>query len=357
MYMTATIRTVEIGFGSTSAVINDQMEIITFKSIVHKIEEHKSDITSGTMDGGRNVTVSVGGAQFQVGPDIDKVYDPRNIRILNSEYINSEQYKVLFLGSLAMMELPENNTIDFLIGGLPVSNMHRRDELIAFMEGEHEVKGRKITVKKAWAAAQPLGGLMCYANDQGQDFLQKMKELTILTVDPGYLTLDHIITTGMFVSESRSGAVDKGMSKIIESVADQAAKVFGVDKVINEVIDKAFYLPEKAIKMKGRHYPFPICEGQDINGEDVKYNYNFTGAISRITKEACNAIQNSVGDAQDVDLILLVGGPANLYLQSLKEVYPDHRIIVVKNNLQAVCIGLHIAGLMKFNSLAKQVGA
>lgn len=349
--MTAVIKTIDIGFGSVTLVVNDRRELLTFKSIVHPVEEHKKDITSGAMGHSKNVNVKVGNNHYQIGPDIDKVYDPRNNRVLNSNYINSEQYKVLFLGSLAMMDVGPNNTIDFLIGGLPVSNMHRREELIEFMEGEHEVNGRTITVKKAWAAAQPLGGLMYYANTQGQDFLNKMGDLTILTVDVGYLTVDYLTTTGMFVSESRSGAIDKGMSKVIESVADQAAKVFGVDKILNDPIDKAFYLPEKALKFKGRHYPFPVCNKKDINGEDVRISFDFSDAISRVTNEACNAIQNNVGDAQDVDLILLVGGPAHTYHKSLKSIYPDHRIIVVDNNLQANCYGLHIAGMMKFKAM------
>ena len=349
------IRTVDLGFGTCSSIINDQHDILTIKSIVHPVEEHKKDITSGAMNNGKNITVKVDNTSYLVGQDIEKVSDPRNNRVLNSNYINSAQYQALFLGCLAMMELGEDNVIDFLIGGLPVSNMHRKNELIDFMEGEHEVDGRTITVKKAWAAAQPLGGLMSYANTQGQDFLNSMTNITILTVDFGYFTVDHLVTTGMFVSESRSGAVDKGMSQVIGSVSDQAASIFNVDKILNEVIDKAFYHGEKpSLKFRGQRYPFPVCNGKNINGEDVRYKFDFTDAINRVTREACEAIHNNVGDAQDVDLILVVGGPSHVYFDSLKSVYPDHRIIVVENHLQANAIGLHVTGLMKFRAMEKK---
>lgn len=348
------IRTIEVGFGTTTIVINDNLDLVTFKSIVHPVEKAKRDITSGAMNNGNNMTVEIGQKTFQVGQDIEKVSDPRNNRVLNSNYINSEQYEVLFLGGLAMMELGKDNVIDFLIGALPVSNMHRREELCKFMEGEHIVDGRTITVKKAWAAAQPLGGLMSYAGTQGQDFLRKMSDLTILTVDSGYYTVDHLTTTGMFVSESRSSAVDKGMVKVIEAVSDEASVTFNVERLLNEVIDKAFYDGKKpSLKFKGTRYPFPICDKKDVDGNDVKIKYDFTSAISRVTREACESIQNNVGDAQDVDLILLVGGSAPVYYESLKTVYPDHRIVIVDNNLQANALGLHITGTMKYKSLLK----
>jgi plasmid segregation protein ParM len=346
--MTPVIRTIEIGFGTTSFIVDDELNVVTFKSLVHPVDEHKRDITSGAMNATGNVVVCVSGSFYEVGPDVDKVFDPRNNRVLNSNYINSDQYKALFLGALSMMDVGPDNTIDFLVGGLPVSNMHRSKELIAFMEGEHNVGGRIITVKKAWAAAQPLGGLLAYANSQGMDFLKNMPTRTILTIDPGYLTVDYLTTTGMHASDSRSGAIDKGMSKVIEAVADLAATAFGAAKIYNEAIDRAFYGKEKAIKFKGRLYPFPVCNGQDIFDEPSRIKFNFSDAISRITKEACSEIQNAVGDAQDVDLILLVGGPAPLYLPNLKETFPDHRIVVVENHLQAVCVGLHVAGTNKF---------
>ena len=351
------IRTIEVGYGSVSLVADDDLTVITFKSIVHAVESHNVDITSGSMNSAKNVIVDVEGKYYEVGPDIDKIYDPRHSRVLNSDYINSDQYKALFLGGLSMMKLGPDNVIDFLIGGLPVSNMRRRDELISFMEGDHIVNGRTITVKKAWAAAQPLGGLFSHANDEGESFLATMNETTILTVDAGYFTVDFLTTTGMHVSDTRSGAIEKGMSKVIESVSGMASPIFGTEKVFTEIIDKAFYGEEKSLKFKGKHYPFPVCKKKDTFGKDCRFNYDFNVAIERVTKEACSFIQNAVGDAQDVDLILIVGGPAEVYKRSLIEAFPDHRIKIVKPALQAVCIGLHVAGINKFQALENSLAA
>ncbi|MBW8191384.1 hypothetical protein K0504_10070 [Neiella marina] len=350
----AVIRTVDVGFGTTTAVCgydeHNQPIVRTFASIANPIEANKRDVTAGSMSITRNVVVNVNGGTYEVGEDVSKTFDPRTARVLNSGYINSDQYKALFLGALAMLDAP-NGVIDLLVGGLPVSNMHRRAELEEMMKGTHQVGDRKIVVKNAWAVAQPLGGLIHYANDNGQDTFHALQSQTVLTVDPGYLTCDWMVTSGMVASDRRSGACDLGMSKILESCCDYAAPIFKVDKIYPDTIDGAFCSSNRHLKMKGRHYPFPVCEGKDVEGNDVSVRYDFRDQIARVCREAATMITNAVGDGQDIDLIIVTGGPAQVYLRALQDVFPDHKIEIVKNHLCAIALGMQVAGINKFKHM------
>lgn len=70
---------------------------------------------------------------------------------------------------------------------------------------------------------------------------------------------------------------------------------------------------------------------------------HWPGAQPRI-REAVNAIANSVGEAMDVENIILVGGGANLFQSALQERFPTARVVVTPEPVFANVRGFQLAG-------------
>ena len=171
------VHSIEIGYGTTSVVTasnNNSFVVRTFPSVPVPVKSQTQNLGADVLSAKKTVTVPVGDNLYEIGEDVHSSSDPRSTRVLNTEgYIDSERYKALFLGSLKM--IPEDE-IGLLVCGLPVSVMPRANELKELVEGEHDLgNGRKVTVKSAWIIAQPLGGLLAYAREGGQERFKEMK--------------------------------------------------------------------------------------------------------------------------------------------------------------------------------------
>ena len=350
------VHSIEIGYGTTSVVTgssNNSFVIRTFPSVPVPVMNQVQSLGADVLSAKKTVNVPVGDNVYEVGEDVHSSSDPRSTRVLNTEgYIDSERYKALFLGSLKM--IPEDE-IDLLVCGLPVSVMPRAAELKAMVEGEHHLgDGRKVIVKSSWIIAQPLGGLLAYAREGGQERFKEMKQENLLVVDPGYLTVDWLVTRGLQANENRSGDFEGGMSKILEKVADTAYRVFQKDerfkriKDVNvELIDQAFITG--TLKLFGRSMAFPVHKG-----DEKSPSFDFTDAINSVTEDAVSALVNRVGDAQDLDRIILVGGPAQLYKPALEKAFPNHDISVLNDSLRANVFGFQEGGEQRAKALAKR---
>ncbi|WP_024605513.1 MULTISPECIES: PRTRC system protein D [unclassified Pseudoalteromonas] len=350
------VRALELGYGTCSVVTGESTEgfiIRTFPSIPVSVNHGTQNLSGDILSHRKTVIVPVGHNNYEVGEDVQASADPRSTRVLNTEsYIDSERYNALFKGALKM--IPEDE-IDLLVCGLPVSVMPRANELKKLVEGKHDLgDGREVTVKSSWVIAQPLGGLLAYARDGGQERFNEMRSENLLVVDPGYLTVDWLVTRGLMSNENRSGDFEGGMSKILDKVADAALKVFSADerfkriKEVNvELIDQAFVSGK--LKLFGHKMDFPIHKG-----DDKTPSFDFTDAINSVAENAISALINKVGDAQDLDRILVVGGPAKLYVHSLQQAFPNHTIQVLNDSLRANVIGFQEGGKQRMRAIEKK---
>ncbi len=345
------VRSIDVGFGTTSVVTSVQGDgnivIRTMPSIAVPVDIGKRDISAGSLSASRNIQVSVRGNLFEVGEDVASACDPRSTRVLNSGYITSDQYLALFHGALSMMELPPSDTIDLLVGGLPVTGMGRREELRAMMIGEHKIGDRVIRVKDAWVIAQPVAGLLSYYREAGMAAMSALQEETILVVDPGYLTFDWAVVKRLIINDKRSGAVELGMSKVLAAVADAGGPIFGVDVLDIDTVDAAFISTPPRLRIFGRQYPFPVCEGKDLSGNRCDITYDFRERIRRPCREAAEAMRSSVGDGQDLDRIVVVGGPAHVYAPAIQSIFPKHQVQVTHGHLQSVVTGMQFGGMQR----------
>lgn len=339
------VKVIEIGFGSTSVTTgksNGKPEIKTFQSIVARVDPMKKDLTAG-LNTRNTITLEIDGSFYEVGEDASLLSDRKFSRVLNSDYIDSAQYKALFLCGLNMCNATE---IDVLVLGLPVSSWSRRDELKEFAEGVHEINDVKVNVKNAWVIPQPLGGLLAYANSIGQAGFDELSQENILSIDPGYGTFDWLFSTGLMINENRSNAVPQGMSAVIDSVKSGIAKAFPTaGEISNDLVDNAFWKNPGVLKINGNKYPFPVCERLNVDNKKVSVEYNFNTNISDVTSSAMTALRNSVGTGADVDLIILMGGPNEVYHPELIKAFPEHKIVIVNNPIRAICEGMYWGGL------------
>jgi len=344
------ISVIEVGFGNSAVITGaDQKgnpKLLCFPSIVAKVSTSKNDLSSGITKRDTK-TVTVEGIKYEIGPDAHLAANDSSGRVFNSEYIRSTQYKALLFGSMAYIE---NTEIDLLVLGLPVNTWKRRHELKELALGKHEVDGKVYNVKNVWCIPQPLGGLLAYGAKLTAAEFQELAQQNTLAADPGMLTFDWIVSRGLQVNDSRSGAEDLGMSTVLREVSERLKDAFSIDKLSLDQVDNAFWKHPGEFKIFGKSYPFPKCDG--THGK----TFDCTSTISEATGNAVTAMRNSVGDGADVGLIILMGGAANTYLPAIQAAYPDHRIVVLDNHLTAVCEGMYWGGVEYFKQLQKSKG-
>lgn len=343
--MNKIVRALELGFGTTSLVcgVNGVIpEIMTYPSLVAQVDKAKDGLNAG-LNKRNTVQVEVEGVVYEVGPEANLAAGRKTARVLNSSYVHSQQYKALLFGSLVLMNEP---VIDLLVLGLPVDHWSRRDELKELVVGTHLIGEKEYTVKNAWVIVQPMGGLFSYANSVGQEGYNELRDMTILSVDPGYGTFDFCVSHGLKVNESLSDGYELGMSSVLDAVSKNLKSAFGdLGDIAIERIDEAFYKNDGFIRLAGRKYPFPICRGLDMDGEPVQIKFNVQQAIDETTHAAITKLKNKVGNGADFDLILLMGGPAKVYLPALQAGYPNHKVIHLDNSIKAICQGMYFGGL------------
>lgn len=349
----AKVRAIEIGFGTTSftqSVDASGIPVInTYPSVVAK-SSSKQGMDAG-MHKRDSVVVDIDGEHFEVGKDAILATDTRTSRVLNNEYITSAQYKALLFGSLLMMNEP---VIELLVLSLPVSNWQKRTALKELALGEHIINGQTFKVNDVFVMVQPIAGIISYANRRGQEFFNSIQDENILCVDPGFGTFDWIVSRGLKLNENRSGAVDLGMSAVLKNVADKLKQSFPeYNEIPLDQIDYAFYKNEGFIKLAGKKYPFPICNGECKDGNKVPVVFDLSNTIEQVTNSAVTELINVVGSKVDIDRVVLMGGPHAVYKASLASAFSTHSLDIIRSPLTAICEGMYIAGVQRYRALHK----
>jgi len=345
------VRAIEIGFGTislTSIESNGRPVIRTFPSVATPVEKSELKSSLDLYASRKVVHAEVDGITYEVGEEahLSSKSGQTHTQILNDSYVDSPQYKALFLGSLYMVHAGDDDVIDLLVLGLPVNHFAKRKMLIELAKGEHKIGARTITVKDVMVLPQPLGGLLAYANSIGQErFQSEFVQSNTLCIDVGTLTLDHIVSRGLTVNSNRSGAVPQGVSVLIKELQNAVTKVFGLTSLVpHYVVDDALWRHRGVIRVRGKSYPFPVCDGTLSDGTPTKVHFDFRPVMKKVTSEALIPVQNSIGDGADIDRIVAVGGPIEHYKDAIESAFPEHDIVFMDQALTAVCEGLFYAG-------------
>lgn len=299
---------------------------------------NESDLGGGMMSNRDTVIIEINGTKFEVGHDValaQSTYDESGVQ--DEKFALSDSYLARARGAMHYMlkDLPpETEVIDLLVVGLPVSTYEKRkDALAERMRGVHALpKGRLLHVHEVRVFPQPLGAFFnfMYTDEiEGKLDYEQARNQMNLVIDPGFFTFDWLLAKGMKPIPARSGAVNRGMSAIINSLAeDISKKEEDANKgTVFKLIDEAMR-ENRPLRMFGKDYDMEP----------------YMDRARTVVNEAVAQLALSVGGGADIDNIMLVGGGAKLFLEAVQDKFPRHTVRVSNNSVYANVVGFQLAG-------------
>jgi plasmid segregation protein ParM len=320
------VRAIDLGWGWTKYSKRNEatgaIEYHSFPSLAPR--SAGVDLSLSVLGKRDTVIVKVEGTEYEVGPDSTDLDSNDATRNLNEQYIHSDQYSAVFLGALHYIAEP---VIDLLVVGLPLSNMHLAPKLREMLTGTHSINDFEIVeVKDVLVLPQPMGSLYhCLSQKDNPEF-EFLREEVNLVIDPGFLTLDFLLSNGEKVIENRSGAHIGGVSKVLRGIAESISNKFGIRYENLSAIDKG--LRRRKLKING--------EVEELD-EHVR-------ATKPLLDGSINYMRNVVGDGSDVDNIILVGGGAHIFRKAIERHYPKHKLMVLEDSQLTNVMGFQKAG-------------
>jgi len=333
--MELVVRAVDVGRGNTKFIAgmkNGEPQCAMFPSQAHPSEiayEHEGWGVSR-----KTTSIPVNGLVYEVGPDVNLASDVFNANMLQHDrYAETPEYLALVLGALHYMQL---DVLDLLIVGLPVATFKLKRHVAALerrLSGVHTLaKGRQVLVRRVKAIAQPAGALIYHGLVQNR--VAQLRKERSLIVDPGRRTFDWIVTQGMQQIDKRSHSVPRGMHDVLQAIVEGISRITGAHYREYELVDSALRTGKKLLVFQKEY--------------DMAQHF----AIARkIPEQAVAEMMHYVGDAGDINNIILVGGGAFFYKPALKAAFPNHTIHELKDSIFANVKGFQYAG----TELAKSI--
>ena len=326
--MAPIVRAIDVGRGNTKYVASDDGEDIKCVHFPSEAYPSESD-RKGDGIGSRRKTVSipVGDLFFEVGPEVHLAADVFNAKLLQHDaYFETAEYLALVRGALHYMKIEE---IDLLVVGLPVATFKMPGRVFLLEKkliGRHALGGgRSVAVKKVRVLAQPTGALMHYGKVHNK--LAELRREKSLIIDPGARTFDWIVTQGMQQIESKSHSLNRGMFDVLQKIAEGISMKTGTQFRDFELIDAA---------LRGGKKPVLFQKEYDISAH--------LPVARKVPEHAVAEMLHYVGDASDIQNIIIVGGGAFFFKKAIKDAFPRHKIHELKDALTANVKGFQIAG-------------
>ncbi len=319
------VRSIDVGYSHTKFTVSGSEKDVRcriFPSLAPLAS--RLALSRGMGTARDTMRIAVGGAEYEVGPDVRLGLKAHHTRILNDHYIRTPEYLALVRGALSAMHVA---VIDALVVGLPVQLMgSHAQELVERLQGVHPVgDGRSVDVRHVLTLAQPLGGFFHYA--MGAGAYETSGDCMTLVVDPGYCTLDWLSALGVKVMAERSGSVPGGVHVLVEEMARGVSETLDVGYHDFDAIDRA------------------LIKGQSlmVGGREISLS-QYEARVKARTEEAVNALVNSVGNGLDISRIVVVGGGATLYAPALRTRFPHHTVTVTPDPMFANVRGFQLIG-------------
>jgi len=320
---------IDVGYGNVkfSRTENGMTRYDHFPSIA-ALSLHDGEVGDGVTARKDIIPVTVGNESYRVGKDAALALPANESgRILNPDYHKSNPYLALFRGALGYMGKPR--VIDLLVTGLPVEHFlsgGERGILEARITGEHAFPdGSSVLIKQGWAIPQPVGGFLQHAWSTG--VYDELRESLCLVVDCGFGTVDWVVSKGLKVTWERSGSVPGGLSqpltRLAKAISDEQDGVF----VDIDLLDAAVRGGRK-IDLFGSPYDFG----------------HLLPKVMPMMDQVANSLLDRVGRLSDISAVVLVGGGAPLYLESIRKICPRNRLVLVDEALYANVKGYLLAG-------------
>jgi plasmid segregation protein ParM len=313
---------IDIGYGNTkftSWIDGDRTLIVSHFPSLTPLAPNV-DMSGGSL-GKRNTTiVEVNTVRYEIGYDTEMIANGTDTsRVLNESYIFSEPYHALLLGALSYMDKSE---YDILVMGLPVKYMHNANKLIEKFQGIHDLNDNKTcNIKKIIVIPQPLGGFYDIAIKE--NMYEEMVDEVNLVIDPGYLTFDFLLLNGLTPIENRSDALTGGMSRVLTQMAKSISQEIGRSYEDYNNIDKALRILKKI-----KNPETGIIEEKRVIkvGGKVVDLLPHIRQTTPIIENSITYMHNKLGTYDDIDNIILVGGPENVFEKKIRDHLVDREI-------------------------------
>ena len=233
--MTTVIAAADIGYGSVKAMLQGKPPIHFASGAA------PADKMPTLMNGTRDKPLKVGGADWYAGFEQDMTTHRRHSA---GRFALSPDYHALFLETLHRLG---KSSIDVLVLGLPSREFESdvKDALKKACAGDHDVRGRKVTVSKVLVADQPLGTAALYF-DANQKRLERAR---LLTVDIGYGTTDQAVVVRGAVDRSLSMSLESAMGTVCAMAARELSNASR--RVTAALIDEHLRAGEKVMIIRG----------------------------------------------------------------------------------------------------------
>jgi len=329
--MSKVVRAVDVGYGNTKFVTAHEAGKDIVCSLFPSIAPQSSpgpDLSGGVFQHRNTFTIEIGGVAYEVGNDARLAQDASYGRILDMAYSLTDNYLALVRGAIASMKVPY---IDLLVLGLPVNTFEQYQERLAGrMTGPHQVpdglgETRTVQVHRVHVIPQPIGGFFDHVIRH--NLYGRMRSQMNLLIDPGFYTLDWVTAHGVKMNNARSGAHSGGISAIFGAMADAIGRELNTQITDVSAIDDA---------VRAGHNPRFF--GREF---DISTHIEIGKAKAR---QFVAVLANKVGNAHDIDNIILIGGGAHFFKDVLKEKFPYHDLVLAEDPVFANVRGFQLAG-------------
>ncbi len=313
---------VDVGYSETKAVYGEKM--IVFPSIVGSPDESRFSL-NGT--GEDNSVMEFDGQSYLVGAEA-LAQSRFAMRKQDRGWINSQEYKILFLTALAQITESSRVNID-IVTGLPV-NFYDGDKetLRKNLLGQYKIKynnrpSQVFTIRDLRVIPQPFGTAFSVAlNDNGKAFESNLYATgNIGVIDIGGKTVNLLTVNRLKEIGTETESVNSGTWKA----------VLAVKKEIVSQYPKLGEMQDHKVAEIIRQGTLDYFDGT-IDISDIA-NREFQNLASEILTKAANLWD----EGADLNKILIAGGGALLVGDSIKAEFPHAEI--VENPVFANAIG------------------
>lgn len=312
--------------GNKPAELQKKLTVKSFPATFQKITSENSSLAYRSK--GNEKIVSFKDHNYVVfSSESSKLPTFADDRCMDAFYPQTDQYMVLFLGSLLEVGKEE---IDLLVIGLPV-NQTTDAEKIEYVKShltgtfQSAPKAKKVTVKEVAVIPQPVGAFFNSVASNTGSFDQ-----STLFCDIGFFSTDWVLMVASVVRDEASGSTSYAVSSIIDDTAYQIGSQHG-----NAISTTRF---EDAIR-GNRNFIMSADEKIEFTETFEKCSEEVVSRVIRIIKKAVRY------DEEIFDHIIVVGGGAAYFEDAIKKAFPKKKVLREANSVTANATGFYWYGV------------
>ncbi len=301
---------IDAGYSKTKAVWGDKT--VSFPSIVGSPDESRFSL-NGTSDD--NSVIEFDGQSYLVGTEAltQSRFVPRK---QDRDWINSQEYKILFLTALAQITKASRVDLD-IVTGLPVNFYDDKEMLQSNLLGEHKIKysdrpSQVFTIRNLRVIPQPFGTAFSVALDGNGKALESNPYASgnMGIIDIGGFTVNLLTIKRLHEIGTKTESVNSGAWKAISAIKKTLVSQY------SDLGDMHDHEVAEMVQLGTFDYYDEIIDISSIAKTE----------LSKLSNEIRTGAANLWGKAPRLK-ILITGGGALLIGESIKAEFPHAEIV------------------------------